>query len=222
MDTNDVYGVRLVDEEIRYIGKTGKDLSKRLDEHVVDAYKAQRSHKRNWLKSALDAGAAVEIERLDEAQAGPDLYWLERLWIAVYRACGVPLVNAADGGPGPSGLHQPKKFYPKGRKSRVTTEAFRQTMRAVASARPPMSQAVKLKIAGTKRGTFHRERSKALIGEGMRRWWATSTPEQRVARIRASADGGGFGSLAAAQAGAVARWNKEGISDASRKSGRGN
>lgn len=93
-----VYGISDA-VSLRYVGVTTRDIDKRLDAHVREAKRSGGTHKRHWLRQALDADV-VEVELLDTATTSSDALWLERLWIAVFRACGVRLVNGCDGGRG--------------------------------------------------------------------------------------------------------------------------
>lgn len=99
-----VYGLSAEPDQIRYIGITKHGLDSRLKAHLQDADRHRQGHKRCWLRSVLDTDRAVEIEQLDEAPSGPEGLWLERLWIAVYRMCGVRLTNTLDGGTDAAGF----------------------------------------------------------------------------------------------------------------------
>ena len=166
-------------DRVRYIGVTALDISDRRDQHVKESKRETGTHKRHWIRAALDAGRTIDATTLDGAPAGPDALWLERLWIAVYRACGAPLVNAIDGGHGtlnPTAetrrklskshlgrrhteetklrMRKPKK-YPEGRRSRQVTEQFRERMREIALARPALTEAQKVRLRGLRVGKPH-------------------------------------------------------------------
>lgn len=174
-----MYGLNVSEGGVRYIGVTSKQLDVRLSGHFAESLTRSGTHKRHWLRSALDADQAVEIELLDTAPTSADALWLERLWIAVYRACGAPLVNAIDGGGGalnPTAATRQKlrdshlgktlsedtkqrmrkpKHYPKSRASRVVTELFRQRMREVALARPQPSDSEQQRLRTLRVGVKH-------------------------------------------------------------------
>lgn len=219
-------------DQFRYLGVTTRGIEQRLDRHVREALSTSGTHKRHWLRGAIDAGRSVEIVQLDTAPTSADALWLERLWICVFRACRVPLTNADDGG---AGLLNPtlatrqkmrvshlgrkasketrarmrkKKLYPKTRKSRVITEEFRQRMREVAASRPPMAEDVKRRISASRSGKLHSDTTKKLIASRNRERWANYTPGEREQIQSAVAAGGGFGSRATAQKGAAAMWSK--------------
>lgn len=183
---------------LRYIGVTGRALAVRLDQHVADSLLTDGTHKRHWLRAALDAGRTVEIELLDTASASSDALWLERLWIAVYRACGVPLVNAIDGGRGclnptretrrkmrdshlgkkdtvatrqKKSLAHKGQPYPTNRKRRVITEAFRDRMRQVALARPAPSEAEKNRLRNMRAGVKHSIDTRIAMSQSQKLRW---------------------------------------------------
>lgn len=231
MDT--VYGITDgTADYVRYIG-IARHMALRLDKHVDEAVRRIGTHKRHWLRAALDAGHAIEIESLDDAPTRSDALWLERLWICVYRACGVPLTNATDGGEGllnptpatrqkmrdshlgkrlseatKAKMRAPKR-YPATRKAHPPiTDDTRARMRAAALRRAPVADEVKTRIAASRRGQTHSPKTKALMTQRQRERWAHYTPEQRADRVQAAALGGGFGSTSVALKGATARWGK--------------
>lgn len=98
------YIYKLIDpitEEVRYVGKTGKLLHKRLATHISRSKEA-RNHKDCWILSLKSKGLKPRIELIEEAL---DVDWEERetYWISEYRKTG-RLTNVADGG----GVNRPK------------------------------------------------------------------------------------------------------------------
>jgi hypothetical protein len=83
--------------KVRYIGKTGKKLSSRVNRHIKDAAKINRSHLHRWLKTVADAGLRPIASVVQECLPGM-MDACEREWIAKGRAKGWDLVNATDGG----------------------------------------------------------------------------------------------------------------------------
>jgi hypothetical protein len=116
-----VYGLSDI-SGVRYVGVTTRDIDKRLTAHITESNRTDGTHKRHWLRQALDAGP-IEVEQLDDAPTSADALWLERLWIAVFRACGIRLTNGNDGG---RGCLNPTP---------ATREKLRCSLRNVASAR---------------------------------------------------------------------------------------
>lgn len=98
------YIYKLVDpltDEVRYVGKTDKPLSKRLAVHISRAKEA-RNHKDCWILSLRSKGLKPHIELIETAS---DDSWeeYEIHWISEYRKTG-RLTNVADGG----GTNRPK------------------------------------------------------------------------------------------------------------------
>lgn len=96
--------------EIRYVGMTTRTLEVRLAGHLRNC-RLEKNHRARWVRSLQDAGVIPVITEVDlipveqHAEA-------ERQWIAFYRAQGVRLVNATDGGEGMPGF----KMSPEARK----------------------------------------------------------------------------------------------------------
>jgi hypothetical protein len=86
--------------EVRYIGKSYKDLSKRLYEHLKDSIKIQNNtYKHNWIRSLQKQNLEPRIELLDEVDDVEWQYW-EKFYISLFRSWGFRLINATDGGEG--------------------------------------------------------------------------------------------------------------------------
>jgi hypothetical protein len=95
-----IYG--LVDprtEEIRYIGKTRKSLSRRYSKHIREASDTTRSHKDAWIRQLYYLGLQPTVRVLEEIPEGEaELNSAERSWIQTFRMAGVNLTNMTDGG----------------------------------------------------------------------------------------------------------------------------
>lgn len=90
--------------EIRYIGKTGRKLVKRLWEHVDGAkYNTnKRSYKDNWIRKVLKAGGKPKIELVTEVD---EAKWeQEEINQIAAHAKDHPLTNIAKGGRGGEGV----------------------------------------------------------------------------------------------------------------------
>lgn len=84
---------------VRYIGKTIKPLRRRLSSHVYEAAKGIINYRCNWLRSLSDVPSIKGLCIVDNSRAAA----MERMAIALYRACGDRLVNCTDGGEGAVG-----------------------------------------------------------------------------------------------------------------------
>jgi hypothetical protein len=87
----------------RYVGKTCKDPSKRLAEHIADsANKMATSPRFNWIRKLAKSGARPEVRLIESVGEGE---WQERekFWIHEMRKVGHPLLNCMHGGEGPNG-----------------------------------------------------------------------------------------------------------------------
>ena len=81
--------------EVRYVGKTGEPLFKRLAKHVYES-KHSNSHRANWINSLCKNGMRPKIDLLEEV--GDDWVECEKYWIAQFKAWGFNLVNGTEGG----------------------------------------------------------------------------------------------------------------------------
>ena len=84
---------------IRYVGKTSKDLRHRLSIHLSSTSLSNKTHKNNWIKSLLILDIIPIITLIEEVS---DECWVEReiFWIKYYRDSGFNLTNSTDGGEG--------------------------------------------------------------------------------------------------------------------------
>jgi len=82
-------------EEIRYVGKTGRQLEQRLAEHLRTVL-TKRTYRDYWI-SSLDASPRIELicEVPDQLGSAAEVFW-----IAYLRALGCRLTNGTDGGDG--------------------------------------------------------------------------------------------------------------------------
>jgi len=82
--------------EIRYVGKTVQNLSKRLNTHIRESQKTF-NHKSCWIKSLSKIGLRPIIEIIEEV---PDEDWndSEKFYISYLRFLGFKLTNTSDGG----------------------------------------------------------------------------------------------------------------------------
>lgn len=96
-----IYGlVCPISSEIRYIGKTSKDIHKRLRGHIADAKTSSYSHKRRWIRKLLSLGLQPTPWLLEEVPENQRWQDRERAWIAKAYAIGLDLTNQTAGGEG--------------------------------------------------------------------------------------------------------------------------
>lgn len=86
-------------DEVRYVGKTSKDLTRRLNQHIYDSESENRNKRKNWITKILSQGKIPLIEEIDHCN-WEDSQEKEIYWIKYYRDLGVNLVNSTDGGEG--------------------------------------------------------------------------------------------------------------------------
>ena len=92
MDIIRIYGLLDPDtREVRYIGKTGRELKNRHREHITDL--KDNSHKVKWIKKLKTSNKLPIIELIEECN---ELNWSERekYWITQF----TNLTNSTDGG----------------------------------------------------------------------------------------------------------------------------
>lgn len=80
----------------KYIGKTIKPLSYRLNIHM---HPHGRSKKNSWIKSLIANGLKPEIVEIDCVSRIEENFW-ERHYISLYKSWGFDLKNMTDGGDG--------------------------------------------------------------------------------------------------------------------------
>lgn len=87
--------------EIRYVGKTVKNIQRRLSLHLQDA-KSLNHHTANWIKSLRKQGLKPISELLDIVDDDNWGFW-EKYWISQCKAWGFRLTNHTEGGEGNCG-----------------------------------------------------------------------------------------------------------------------
>ena len=83
-------------QQLRYVGKTTRNLSQRLRDHLKDK---RRCHRVNWIKNLTVRGlqpGIFEIESVLDRQANE----AEKFWIAYFQYIGADLTNGTSGGTG--------------------------------------------------------------------------------------------------------------------------
>jgi len=111
--------------ELKYIGRTARQLAQRLNEHICSAKK--RYH-RNWLEDLKKSGLRPDIFEIEKHETHEEGLIAEIFWIAYFKSLGCQLTNLAKGGKGSYGYRytQEQKYktseilkgnqYTKGRK----------------------------------------------------------------------------------------------------------
>jgi len=98
--------------EIRYVGKTKKSLTKRLYEHLTKRNLTPKTHKNHWIKQLLNEKLKPKIELIEITDQNN---WIEReiFHIKKLRSEGTYLTNLTDGGDGALGSKQSKESIQK-------------------------------------------------------------------------------------------------------------
>ena len=97
-----LYALTEPDGEVRYVGKTAVNVRRRLVSHISEARRGGRGHKCNWIRSLLLSDAEPIILHLHTVHG--DGCRDESIVIAAFRAAGIRLTNATDGGEGRTGV----------------------------------------------------------------------------------------------------------------------
>lgn len=118
-----IYGLATEEEpnNVRYIGKTKKNLNKRLNEHLNQYDLKNNTHKANWLKSILKNNQHPIIIEIDLVPEEEWQSW-EIYWISQFKAWGFNLTNIGIGGEGGNATEETKVKISaklKGKKSRL-------------------------------------------------------------------------------------------------------
>lgn len=85
--------------EIKYVGVTVNDISKRLSQHISDTVKNPQLYKAKWISSILKQGIRPIIEVIEICNKDT---WADReiFWIKKYKEEGIKLTNILPGGKG--------------------------------------------------------------------------------------------------------------------------
>jgi hypothetical protein len=96
-----IYGlIEPITNEIKYIGKTKQELSKRLYAHIHES-KNSNTKKNKWIKSLTNKNLKPKIEEIDIVSESNWEFW-EQYWISQFKAWGFELKNTDEGGKGQS------------------------------------------------------------------------------------------------------------------------
>ena len=153
--------------EVRYIGKTGGKLAKRLWQHMASAARPDMRQRRlaSWIRSLGGARPAIEALETDPPD-GPDA--AERRWIAVARLCGAGLTNMTDGGDGQSPGYRPsaeaRRKNSESHKGKVLSEETKAKISA-ALTRHEVNEETRRKIGDANRGRRWTEEQRSAHSE---------------------------------------------------------
>lgn len=105
-----IYGLKLNDsDEIKYIGRTGSNLKKRLASHFSDANKPKYNFKNvNWLRKYKNNVEIVLIE--DNIETSDEANLKEIEYIKLFRSFGANLNNTTKGGEGVVGMVRTEEY----------------------------------------------------------------------------------------------------------------
>lgn len=85
--------------EVKYVGKTEKLLSKRLYYHIFDNNKIKNIHKKKWIEGLLKNSLKPDINIVDIVPYDEWKFW-EKYWISQFITWGFKLTNKTEGGEG--------------------------------------------------------------------------------------------------------------------------
>ncbi|WP_406867225.1 GIY-YIG nuclease family protein [Paraburkholderia fungorum] len=163
--------------EIRYVGKTVRDLRKRLREHVASAPR-KITYRDNWIFTLLDEGLHPIIEEIDRTIG--DWEALEAKWIAHHKSLGAKLTNLTDGGYGVPGLDPAVRARGQAR-DRVTKSNPDWRAKQALAIKASMTPERRKQISDAQKIISASEECKEWLRRGRERFLAD--PERRSKRI---------------------------------------
>jgi hypothetical protein len=166
--------------EVRYVGFTSRDPTKRLRQHLNEAASTgyKRIHRRIWLQSMLSKGKTPIMEIVERGY-GPLWGESEKRWIAYFKESGASLVNGTSGG---DGFHECTPSEVRRERSRKMWADYTPEQRAARILKSVEAWTPeKRRLAGLK---GMENRTPEQRSERMRKVHAAKTPEQRSAIVR--------------------------------------
>lgn len=112
--------------EIRYIGKTNRNLRLRLNAHVTESRRLRHSHKHRWIAGCYDRGLRPSVWVLEELEDGANWQERERDWIKRAKDLGLDLTNQTAGGEGLIWLDEQSKARYAKKISEVVKRRYRE------------------------------------------------------------------------------------------------
>ena len=88
---------------IRYVGKTSREINKRLNQHISDVTR-KNNHVQCWIKSLLNNNLKPIITILDEVNVNDWVFW-EKHYISLFKTFNFNLCNHTEGGEQPSNMN---------------------------------------------------------------------------------------------------------------------
>lgn len=181
--------------EVRYVGKTVRSLSRRLDNHIANAKgNKHNKHLSNWILKIITEGKKPIIELLEECEHS---VWQERekYWISQFDN----LINMTVGGDGCEGFIHKSETIEKLRKiskGRKHTEEFKQNMSLRLKGKPlseehkanigkansgrKATEATKQKLSESHKGIKQSEESRKKRSETIKAWWAKRKSNEEI------------------------------------------
>jgi hypothetical protein len=160
--------------EIRYVGKTTRTLTTRLNGHKGERLDHHRSR---WIAKLRRLGLAPSIELVQEVPGA----WAndaERYWIAYYRAAGCSLINGTSGGDGMANPSpETRAKIGAANRARIVSAETRAKLSATRKGRH-LSPETRAKLSATRKGrkVTPETRAKLRAVDPMSR----NTPEHRA------------------------------------------
>lgn len=146
--------------QIRYVGKTTRDLRFRLYDHTSNHRLAKEtSYKNSWIKSIKPLKPVIEI--IDEVKEDEWIFW-EQFYISLFTSWGYSLTNMTSGGEGCIGG--------KGCKGYKHTEDAKRRI-SIANSKPKSEEWIK----NASRGKYKPILQYDLKGNFIREWESSTT-----------------------------------------------
>ena len=149
--------------EVRYIGMTTKELSRRLKEHISESKnKRQKHHRAHWIKSLLSNNKFPIIDLIEEVEINK---WQESeiYWIAQFKEWGFNLTNSSIGGDGNIGYKKTKEEIEKHRKDMLGKIPWNKGLKNCFSTEWKLEQSKKGKARKYKVSEEHKEKLKKVF-----------------------------------------------------------
>jgi hypothetical protein len=94
-------------DKVRYVGRT-KEPKARLNGHIRESKKSNKTRKQRWIKSVLKKGGTPIMHIIDEIES-EKYQELEMFYISFFKQLGFDLTNSTEGGDGSIGCPSSEK-----------------------------------------------------------------------------------------------------------------
>jgi hypothetical protein len=170
-----IYSLQDENGNIRYIGKTIKNLSKRFSAHLFEARNGLKNHRCNWIRSVLSRGKWPLIFLIGEVEG--DGSKEEIAWIKYFREENVKLVNGTLGGEGMTGHNPTEEQLQKMSKAQKGRTCSEETRRKMSEARKGeknwnygkhASMETRRKLSEAQKGKYPSQETRKKLSEALK------------------------------------------------------